>query len=153
MNRFCSPRLVFLVVLAAIGLVPGCGKKMPPLTPVSGKVTVDGQPLTAGQVSLIPDVGLPTQEKSEGQDSTPGIGPSIGQIGSDGTYKVFTSGKEGAPLGKYRVTVTPSMMPSGDKKAPPMNFSRKFGDNRNTPLKFEVVASPAAGAYDLKLNK
>ena len=44
--------------------------------------------------------------------------------------------------------------PKPDPKKPPaVGFNRKFGDNRNTPLKFEVVASPAAGAYDLKLNK
>ena len=46
------------------------------------------------------------------------------------------------------------MMPSGDPKKPPaVGFKRSYGDPKNTPLKFEVVASPAAGAYDLKLNK
>jgi hypothetical protein len=154
MNRFCSPRLAILVVLVAIGLAPGCGKKLPPMTPVSGKVTVDGQPVTAGQVSLVSDVGMPTQEKkTEGQDSTLAVGPSVGQIGSDGTYKVFTSGKEGAPLGKYKVTVTPPMMPSADNKAPAGNYSRKYSDSKNTPLKIEVIANAPPGAYDLKLTK
>jgi hypothetical protein len=157
MNRFRSPRLAFLVVLAGVGLLPGCGKKTPPLAPVSGKVTVAGQPLTSGQVSLILDVGNPAQEKekkTEGEFATMTGSPSTGQIGSDGTYKIFTSGKEGAPLGKYKVTVTPSMMPSSDpKKPPPVGFNRSYGDPKNTPLKFEVVASPAAGTYDLKLNK
>ncbi len=146
-RNFCC-RPAGMVVLAGLILVVGCGKKLPPMSPVSGKVTLDGQALTAGQVALIPDVGIPTQESAKDQPPTAGL--SAGQIGSDGTYKIFTAGKEGAPAGKYRVTVTPSMMPSADPKTPPaVAFSRDFTDPRNTKLRIEVPS----GSYDLKLTK
>ncbi len=141
-------RSVGILVLAGLILVVGCGKKLPPMSPVSGKVTVDGQALTAGQVALIPDVGIPTQESAKDQAPTAGL--SAGQIGSDGTYKIFTAGKEGAPAGKYRVTVSPSMMPSADAKTPPpLGFNQNFADQRKTSLKIEVPS----GNYDLKLTK
>jgi hypothetical protein len=146
-RNFCF-RSVGMVVLAGVVVAAGCGKKMPPLSPVSGKVTVDGKALTAGQVALIPDVGIPTQESAKDQAPTAGL--SAGQISSDGTYKIFTAGKEGAPAGKYRVTVTPSMMPSADPKTPPpVGFNREFTDPRKTMLKIEVPS----GSYDLKLTK
>lgn len=151
MKRLFAIRYLGLGVVVCLGIASGCGKNLPPMSPVSGKVTVNGQPLTAGQVTLIPDTGVPTQENTK--DRTPTAGLSTGPIGSDGTYKIFTVGKEGAPAGKYRVTVTPTMMPSADPKtAPAIGFNQKFSDTRNTPLKIEVP-SPAAGAYDFKLTK
>jgi len=118
---------------------------------VSGKVTVDGQPLTAGQVTFIPDVPHPSSTEG-GKVETFGL--TTGQIGSDGTYKITTSGKSGAPLGKYKVTVTPSMVPARDAKtAPPSGFQQIFSDAQKTPLRKEVVANPEAGRYDLKLTK
>ena len=151
MKRLFVIRCLSLGVVVCLGLASGCGKNLPPMSPVSGKVTVNGQPLTAGQVALIPDVGIPTQENTKDQPTT--VGLSAGTIGSDGSYKISTAGKDGAPAGKYRVSVTPSMVPSGDgKTAPPSGFNQKFSDTRNTPLKIEVPSS-AAGAYDLKLTK
>ena len=150
MKRSFAIRCLGLGVVVCLGLASGCGKNLPPMSPVSGKVTVNGQPLTAGQVALIPDVGIPTQENTK--DQPPTVGLSAGTIGSDGTYKIFTAGKEGAPAGKYRASVTPSMIPSGDGKAPPSGFNPQFSNDRSTPLKIEVP-STAAGAYDLKLPK
>lgn len=149
MYRLFASRCLSVGLVLCLGLAMGCGggKKMPPLNPVSGKVTVDGQPLTVGQVTFTPDIAIPTDDaKKEG----PGVGPSSGTINSDGTYKLFTGGKEGAPAGKYRVTVTPSMVPAADAKAPPpLGFNRMYSDNRNSPLKVEVPTGP----YDLKLTK
>jgi hypothetical protein len=148
MNRLYSSRCLCLGVVVCLSLASGCGKKLPPMSPVSGKVTVDGQPLTAGHVTLVPDVGIPTQDNAKDQPATAGL--SSGTIGSDGTYKITTAGKDGAPAGKYRVQVAPSMMPSGDAKvAPPRSFGQAFSDPRNTPLRIEVPSSN----YDLKLTK
>jgi hypothetical protein len=150
MKRLFPPRLDCLVVLVCLAVIPGCGKPLPPVAPVSGKVTVDGKPLAAGQVSLLADIGMPT---SENKVDVPSTGLSTGNIDSNGEYKITTAGKDGAPIGKYKVTVTPTMMPSSDpKKAPAIGFARKFSDPKDTPLRIEVVASPAAGAYDLKLT-
>lgn len=148
MSGLCCSRLVGIGILCGMILSAGCGKKLPPMSPVSGKVTVDGQPLTAGSVTFTPDVDVFNQENAKNAPSTAGL--SAGAIGSDGTYTISTAGKEGVPAGKYRVTVSPSMMPSGDgKSAPPRSFNQRFSDARNTPLKFEVPSSN----YDLKLTK
>ncbi len=130
---------IVVVLWAALGA--GCGKPSLPIAPVSGKVTVDNQPVTSGQVTLIP------------QDDKNHTDLSAGTIDEHGVYKISTGGSDGAPLGKYKVTVTASMLPTGDGKPPSQPFNRKFGDANQTTLQFEVVNSPAAGAYDLKLTK
>jgi hypothetical protein len=127
-----------MVLVAVLGA--GCGKPAESLAPVAGKVTVGNEKVTSGQVTLIP------------QDGKQHTDPSAGNI-ENGEYTIFTGGKEGAPFGKYKVTVNIPMMPSGTNKPPIMPFDRKFADAQKTPLTIEVVSSPNAGAYDLKLTK
>jgi len=135
------PRGCLAVFLGAY-LVAGCGHKMSVGTvPVSGKVTVGDEPVTAGQVSFMPATDTGTADVS------------AGQIESTGEYKIFTGGKEGAPVGKYKVTVTPSMVPTGGNKAPTTSYNAKYTNPRSTDLFIEVVSSPSPGAYDLKLKK
>jgi hypothetical protein len=131
MNRISS----LLGLLLLIGLA-GCtgGVKT---TTVSGKVTVDGQPVTEGNVSFLP-VGKETK-----------AGLCVGQIDSGGNYKIFTDGKEGAPEGKYKVTVTRSMMPSSGTTKPSTPFNSKYSNVNTTPLTIDVPS----GNYDLKLDK
>jgi len=134
----------FCLLLTAF-LPLGCGEKLPPLAPVKGKVFLpDGKPLTSGQVSFVretvdPDVKLP---------------PSSGTIDSDGNYEIKTGGNSGAPLAKYKVTVTPDMSKGGmeQPKGEPL-YDQKYKESTKTPFKFEVVESPEAGRYDLKLTK
>jgi hypothetical protein len=141
MKRLLSPRLACLVACAS--LVTGCAKESVKLAPVAGKVTVGGQPVTSGQVSLIP---LSKEEK------TPGL--MTGTIDSSGNYKILTAGKDGAPLGKYKVTVTPAMRAApADKKAPAMSYSQVFMDANKSTLTIEVVDNPPPGKYDLKLTR
>jgi hypothetical protein len=113
------------------------------MAPVSGTVTAKKLPLKAGQVTFHP-VG-----KTEGSGGT---GFSGGTIDATGKYDIFTGGTKGAPLGKYKVTVNPAMMPS-TSGAPPVGFNPKYKDAKLTPLEFEVIADPAPGRYDLKLDK
>jgi len=63
---------------------------------VTGKVTADGQALTAGTVTFRPD-----ETKGNKNKAIP-----TGMIDSSGNYKLFTDGKEGAPLGWYKVGVS-----------------------------------------------
>lgn len=123
----------------------GCkgGQSLPPLAPVSGKVTVDGNALTSGHVVLVPQTGNPA-------DNVP---LSTAQIDSSGTYDIKTGGSRGAPLGKYKVIVTPMTVPGEAKdstKAAP--FHERFRDQQKTPLSFDVVSDPKPNAYDLKLT-
>lgn len=138
-----------LGIFLALGLVAGCGKPAAPVVSVSGKVTVAGKSLTAGQVTFHPDVGTsPPKVKSK----TPRGGPSMGEI-KDGTYTIYTGGKSGAPLGKYKVTVTAPTMPAPEGKEPVSEIPEKYSNLVDTPLKIEVVADPKPGQYDLTLTK
>jgi len=154
MKHMLLSRFFILEVLVGAGLVLGCtGKKDVSLAPVTGKVTLDGKPLTSGSVSLIPDVPLGNEGAQEASKMQT-IGLSGGEIKSDGTYTISTAGKEGAPLGKYKVRVLPPMTePSQSKEAPKLRFRQDYTDANKTPLKYEVVSSPEAGRYDLKLTK
>ena len=141
MTQFLRPAGTTLV-LACLTLALGCsGGKKVTLAPVSGTVTVAGQPATSGQVSF-----LPTSKDAEK------AGLSAGTIDSSGKYTIYTDGKPGAPLGTYKVTVTPSMVPV-DGKMPKAAFNTKYQNPNSTTLQFEVIASPDASRYDLKLDK
>jgi len=148
-------RLLRLCCLAGLIAVVGCGAdRLGKLSPVEGKVTVNGAALTSGEVRLHPE----TPPK-------PGVvAESMAQVGADGSYKVTTNGKPGAPLGKYKVTVT-VMQSTGDTdpaksaaapaptKESPKLFNPRFENPGDTPLQIDVVASPSPGHYDLKLTR
>lgn len=130
----------FLLLSTMFGF--GCGgESVPPLYPVRGKVTVEGAPLTSGQVSLV----------AEPTPTTP-VPSSGGKIESDGSYEIVTAGRSGAPLGKYKVRVTPLTVPTKGG-APALTFDKKYTDPKTSGLDYEVVASPQPGQYDLKLTK
>lgn len=82
-------------------LAVGCGSPYPrlPVVPTEGKVLYRGKPAVGAQVILVP----------EGDDSADAVKPR-GTVKADGTYVLATypnpDGKpDGAPLGRYRVSV------------------------------------------------
>ena len=83
------------LVLASI-FFTSCGEPQVPLTPVKGKITVNGKALTTGNISFRPD-------NAGGNSSI--LEPS-GDVADDGTYTIFTGKRPGAPVGKYFVLVT-----------------------------------------------
>jgi uncharacterized protein (TIGR03066 family) len=120
------------------------GVALPPLPKVKGKVTVDGKLITSGHVTLIP---LETEKAKKPFPF------SIGQIDSSGNYEIFTDGRSGAPLGKYRVKITPKMVPEKGAKGPPrFPYHPNYTDPAKTPLHLEVAEKSLPGAYDLKLK-
>jgi hypothetical protein len=67
---------------------------------------------------------------------------------------------EGKPLGAYKVAVTADNFSGGaapakgaTAEAPRSLINTKYGDPLRTPLSYEVVAKPEAGAYDLKVTR
>jgi hypothetical protein len=141
MSRLFTTRRICFILLLGAGFGAGCGGPASVATvPVTGKVTLDGQPVTSGQVSFF------------AADAKAGVGLCTGIIDANGEYKIFSDGKPGAPLGKYKVMVMPSMVPptGGGALARPQND--KYSDAKSTTLSVEVVSSPAPGAYDLKMT-
>jgi hypothetical protein len=83
--------LACLAMLAA-GSVSGCGSRRPTPVQVSGQVTLDGKPVDAAAVTLMPDGG--------GR-------PASGTTDASGAFKLstFTAG-DGALPGEYTAVVT-----------------------------------------------
>ncbi len=155
MTKFSVVPRFLVVFLATCVALPGCGGSGGKLYPVKGKVTVDGPDLKAGVITYVPD-------KAKG--NTVSKGP-VGSIGKDGTYAVTTDGKDGAPLGWYKVTVVTQMPgmdagPAADPSKPPTlpsgmggDVNKSYASAETTTLRIEVVASPTPGQYDLKVSK
>src|ERR1044071_5554060 len=66
----------------------GCSDGRPVRVPISGTVTIDGEPVTRGSIKFVPDNGR----------------PSSGQINADGRFTLTCyDGNDGALPGKHRV--------------------------------------------------
>jgi len=76
-------------LVTALFFLVGCGDG-PKVVPVSGYVTIDGQPLTYGHVQVIPT----------------GWRPASGRIGGDGRFTLTTTNpNDGCPVGTHPVAV------------------------------------------------
>ena len=76
--------------MAAALLLVGCSDGLPQRVPVAGTVFIDGTPLTAGSIMVIPD----------------GERPAVGSIGPDGRFTLSSYERnDGVVPGTHRVTV------------------------------------------------
>ena len=139
------------VLLAA--LLSGCGDdELGTLYPVNGTVFLNSEPINVrtGYVMLVPDINMGNDTKFK----------PAGTIDADGSFKIYTSQRNGAPPGWYKVIVTGSgaaVSPtSGQSKTRPLSnhlVPEKYGQEKSTPLSIEVVASPHPDAYKLDVTK
>jgi hypothetical protein len=118
-----SPELPAKVLLAVLLLtVAGCGDGRPARVTVSGRVLIDGEPLTQGIVQFVPD----------------GARPSASKIDAEGRFKLTCyDGGDGIVPGTHRVMIAAKEM-LGESKvkwlAPP-----KYADFRSSELSFEIT--------------
>ncbi len=98
------PRRFLLPLLATLLLLVGCGGRINRGGTISGKVTIDGAPVTAGNVLFV---------SADGQLT------AIGPIAGDGSYTV----KE-PPLGNVSIAVQTEQF---RKRAPPAKHSAPGG--------------------------
>lgn len=101
-------------------LVCGCGGPKPTLVPVTGKVTKNGQPVTAGSIYLHAASANAYEKDSPS---------SLLQIDGSFTIKTFPFG-DGVPPGEYKVTLSPEL--ASRLKLP------KHGKASDTPLQVTI---------------
>lgn len=134
-----------LVALGASFSLVGCTESKPSdFIPVTGRVTLDGRPLTSGSVSLRAAAGETWHQ------------PTGAISGSDGEFVVYTNGLPGAPPGQYRVIVFASE-PASDRGGaahpglPRSLVPRRYNDPKATPLQLTVAPPPAPTRHDLEV--
>jgi hypothetical protein len=150
MNRLSQKWRRLFVSVAAVAASVACGgcggDRGPVLYPVSGVVTVDGQPLDKAGVAFQPD---------ESKGNKLGLFPA-GTTDATGKYELMTASKNGAPAGHYKVVVIPYTPPpfGGEvPKAAAIPFNKKFSDPKTTELSFEVAKNSKPLVFDIKLTK
>ena len=171
MLRFKAMAVIGLVCMVALVLSIGCtGTTGPKTEPVSGVVTLDGNPLDGANVVFSPSGG--------------GGKAAAGTTDSSGNYKLTTQNpSDGAVVGSYQVSITkvegsaPAVDLSGLSEQEKMKKSMeayyssdrfkkqggkaggpevkslvpaKYGDPKTSGLTAEVKAGPNSFNFDLK---
>lgn len=126
-------------VALPLALVVGCGSGAK-YAPVSGRVTLNGQPLANATVSF--------QPIAEGKMDAPAPG-AIGHTNANGEYTLVSAdGRSGAWVGKHRVSISAVTEQVGEGDARPPRGGWPQADkvparyNKDTQEEFTV---PAAG--------
>lgn len=127
-----SPRSACVLLASGLLLLAGCnsGPDLPPLAPVRGVVTLDGDPLPRGNVQFIPD----TDRGNGGPTATATIGP-------DGSYTLATAGEEGAMVGWHKVRILSQQPPKDETDTdPPSLIPLRYTRPEQSGLSYEVQA-------------
>ena len=108
--------LITLVVLSCI-VLSGCGDGRPARVLVSGRVMIDGRPVTSGAVRFIPTGGR----------------PSTGEIDPEGRFSLSTFDPgDGCTLGTHTVIV--QSMDEIDGKTRRWNTPKKYASEKTSKL-------------------
>ena len=111
------------------------------LATVRGTVTFNGEPVDHGQV-----VFSPTGEA--------GGPPAIGEINSDGAFRMKTAEFDGAAVGRHKVTVHSRrpLRPEEEKSliVPELLIPDRYASEIDTPLSFQV--EPGDNQFDIELT-
>jgi len=133
-------RLLTLAVLSLCFL--GCSggpDDAPETIPVTGTVTLDGAPLSDARVTFIPD--------GSGQAAS-------GPTDAEGKFTLKTNGLDGAPAGKYKVSVSssaPEPMPGvDDEESSQSAIPAKYSNADESGFTADVSAGSNDFTFDLK---
>lgn len=128
----------FCLVVLSIATI-GCGSSGPATGEVTGKVTIDGQPIEGASIEFIPADGR----------------PSTGVTDASGAYELmFTNDAKGALLGSHQVRITTARAGDGGEGVGPTLEARdellpaKYHDE--SELTAEVVAGKNTFDFDLQ---
>lgn len=113
---------VIVSTVCLLAMASGCGDGRPERASVSGKVLVDGKPLSKGNITFVPEGGR----------------PSVARIQPDGSFELSCfDDDDGAIIGTHQVAISAKDIISEDNikwHAPP-----KYSDYRNSGLTVEVT--------------
>lgn len=116
------------LALLCVTLVSGCGpsEKRVPVTPVSGKVSFNGEAPVGATILL-------HSSSSDERDYVP-----TATVAQDGTFKVTTYDEaDGAPVGEYVATITwPKVTAEGARG--PNVLPKKYEKKETSPIKLSV---------------
>jgi hypothetical protein len=129
----------FFLAVCALGFLltfTGCGDS---LVKVSGKVTLDGNPLTTGNISFAP--------MQSGQ-------VAIGTIDEKGNYTLQSGTQKGVPAGTYRVTIVAVELvppsPQNPEPLPKVLTPPRYNDATTSGLTADVKPGNTTHNFDLK---
>lgn len=131
--------LTNFLVLGLLVIAAGCGTPGPEIADVSGKVTMDGQPLAGASVVFVPVGGRPAGAATD----------------AEGNYVLnFTRGRKGAIPGESRVQISTKSDPYTDESGKPVPGKPETVPaeyNSNSTLTFTVQPGERNVAnFDLK---
>jgi hypothetical protein len=129
-----------LMLVFVLSLLVGCsGSGME--SQVSGRITLDGQPIGPGIVSFVPAGGKHN--------------PAIGAADAKGVYTLKTSRTGGLSAGHYQVSVYVHSVPPGAQPgerlmSTPSAIPEKYENVETSGLEFDVA--PGSQTIDIKLT-
>ncbi|MCA9270687.1 MAG: hypothetical protein KDA41_19530 [Planctomycetales bacterium] len=141
MHHTTTARRTALAAAAALlAALVGCGGESYPMAPVSGRVTLDGQPLAGARVGFEP----------RRQGESPNAGPgSYATTDADGRFElVALTGAKGAVVATHDVRISTVVLPAqrGEDLAVAVPEKVPPCYNDETTLTFDVPAKGAADA-------
>jgi hypothetical protein len=121
-----SCRTLLALAVLLLPLLVGCGPSGPEIAYVSGKVTLDGQPLPYASIIFIPENGRPAGAATD----------------ENGNYVLnFDDDRQGTMPGKNSVRITTQRDPYEDKSGKQIPGSKELVParyNSNSTLEFDV---------------
>jgi hypothetical protein len=137
--------LVGLVAAAVAPLVAGCGGSEEDLAPVSGTVTLDGQPLAGAKVEF----GLQTEGIALGK--TTGTN-AVAMTDANGRYSLqYTLKEKGAPIGKHVVRITTRSM-TVDANGKEVLVPERLPPKYNVQSELTAEVKPGSNKIDFPLT-
>lgn len=129
-------RIAFIACAVTFISVLGCGGFA--TNSVAGKVTLNGEALSQGTVTLIP-------ESSE----FPAPSNPVGAIQEDGSFLISTAKLVGAPPGEYKVVVasTVKVDPNDEYSVTKSVIPKEYCDAATSPLRMVVPSEN----YDISM--
>jgi hypothetical protein len=126
--------------LLAAFLTAGCSQQLPTdVGKVTGKVTLDGQPLADAVVTFTPLAS--------------GGATAIGKTAADGSYSLtYSSGVSGAQIGENRVHISTLDAGNPDSDPPRAAVPEKVPLKYNTRTELKVEVKPGDNVLDFPLK-